>query len=116
MSETEPEVTKVETALDKAAEEVEKVEEKLEDPKTTDAERAKLEARLDSLDERMDKLIGKLDAMAASPVAPAPRKAVEAEGAVEKVAAAEVTPETPKERKHRYGSRIWWGDRAYDTD
>lgn len=113
-SQAAPQVTKVEAEVQKVEAEAAKVVEKLEDPKTTDAQAAKLESRLDSLDTRMDSLIEKLDKLAASPVAPAPRK-------VEETPVETAKPENPTGQesgepkpKKAYVSARWFGSRAYE--
>lgn len=105
---------KVEGEINKVVAEEVKIEEKLDDPRTSDAEKEKLEQRLTDLDAKLDALMNQVGELAKSPVAPSPRKTVEVKDEAKGEGVDETVVETPKERKHRYGSSRWFGDRAYE--
>lgn len=111
----EGEAPKVDEKIDAVKDEAAAIEEKLEDPELPETERIKFEKRLDVLDDRMEELLQKIDKLSQSPVAPAPpRKVADPPATVEP--ATPPAEEKPKERKHRYGSARWFGDRAYDSE
>lgn len=71
---------------------------------------AKLEARIDALTTDLGDIKSTLEKLAKRPFAPAPAPKPKAEVPAEETPAAE----EKKERVHRFGSRHWFGDRAYE--
>lgn len=121
MSDTTPE-TPVEEAPKEVKEELKevekeagKLEEKLENPDLSPTDKIKIEKRLDVLDDRMEELLQKVDKLAASPVAPSPRREPETP-APEAPSDTPSEEEKPKVKKKRYGSSLWFGDRAYEDE
>lgn len=89
-------------------------EEAAEARKEGDTDRAdKLEARIDALTTDLGDVKSTLDRLAKRPFAPAPAPKSKPEVPAE---AADQTPaeEKPRDRVHRFGSRRWFGDRAYE--